>query len=129
MRETTEVAIPWGVKEDRIHEFAKILAVADAFDAITSERIYENRFSPFYALKEIRDEAFENSLDPRIALVFFDKLMSYFVGSKVVLSNGDKGEIIYFNKKDLYNPVIKVNGEIIDLSKEDDITLEDVLVF
>ncbi len=119
---------PLGLKEDRITEFAKIIAVADIFDAITSTRIYADRFSPFDALKEIRSGAFKD-LDPKISLMFFDNIISYFVGSDVILNTGEKGEIVYFNKEDLYNPVVRTESEIIDLSKDDARELKDVLIF
>ncbi len=119
---------PFGVGEDRIYSFAKIIAIADIFDAITSERCYEGRFSPFDALKEIRHEAFK-SLDPRIALLFLNNVTTFFIGAEVLLSNGKKGEIVYFNERDLYNPLVKIDDDVIDLTKEESIELKDILVF
>ena len=119
---------PMGVDDKRIYRFAKIIAIADVFDAITSERCYEGRYSPFDALKEIRNEAFK-TLDPKIALLFINNLMSFFIGAEVILNTGEKGKIVYFNERDLNNPIIKVDEEVIDLSLEEDISLVDVLAF
>ncbi|UMZ72503.1 HD-GYP domain-containing protein [Natranaerofaba carboxydovora] len=119
---------PLGLKEDKITDFAKIIAVADTFDAMTSERSYDQRYSPFDALNEIKAGAFKN-LDPKISLLFIDNILSFFVGSNVVLNTGEKGEIVYFYKEDLHNPVIRTDHEIIDLSKEDNKELADVLIF
>ncbi|RCX13818.1 HD-GYP domain-containing protein (c-di-GMP phosphodiesterase class II) [Anaerobacterium chartisolvens] len=38
---------PVGLKADKIHEFAKIIAVADIYDAMTSDRAYREKESPF----------------------------------------------------------------------------------
>lgn len=45
---------PLGVKKDGICIEARILAVADAFDAMTSERPYRKKHSPAQAMEEIR---------------------------------------------------------------------------
>ncbi|MDZ4165522.1 MAG: HD domain-containing phosphohydrolase, partial [Smithellaceae bacterium] len=39
-----------------IHDYARICAVADVYDALTSERSYKKGMSPFDALKLMRDE-------------------------------------------------------------------------
>ena len=44
---------PNGLKGDEIHELARIMIVADAFDAMTTNRIYKGRKSTAEAIKEI----------------------------------------------------------------------------
>ena len=38
---------PFGLAREEIHSFAKIIAVADIYDAITSDRVYQKKRSPF----------------------------------------------------------------------------------
>ncbi len=47
---------PQGLARDEIHIYARICAIADVYDALTSERSYKKSMSPFDALVIIRDE-------------------------------------------------------------------------
>ena len=60
---------PDGLKGEEIPEGARILAVADAFDAMTSDRPYRRAMDPATALQEIREEA-GSQFDPRMAEAF-----------------------------------------------------------
>lgn len=44
---------PHGLKADEIHPFGKITAIADVFDAMTTERVYRGAVNSFPALKEM----------------------------------------------------------------------------
>ena len=48
--------------------------------------------------------------DPTIASKFLETVAAYPVGVKVVLSNGEVGEVIRQNREALERPVIKVTG-------------------
>lgn len=60
---------PWGVKGENIAIAARCLAIADAFDAITSDRPYRASFSVEAALNEIKKGS-GTQFDPEIAKVF-----------------------------------------------------------
>ncbi|NCB41558.1 MAG: HD domain-containing protein [Clostridia bacterium] len=45
---------PKGLKGDEIRTEAKIIAVADSYDAMTSDRAYRKAFSPSYAIDELK---------------------------------------------------------------------------
>ncbi len=47
---------PHGLPEEAIHDFAKVVAIADVFDALTTHRPYRQALSTFRALTIIRDE-------------------------------------------------------------------------
>jgi putative nucleotidyltransferase with HDIG domain len=47
---------PKGLKSAEIHLYAKIIAVADSFDAISSNRIYRDKKSLEYAINEINSK-------------------------------------------------------------------------
>ncbi len=44
---------PRGLKGDEIHEYAQIVGLMDIYEALSHSRPQRNRFSPFYAIKEI----------------------------------------------------------------------------
>lgn len=75
---------PRGVKAERIPELSKILAVADTYHAMTSDRPYRLALSSFEALRELRAIA-GASLEERyveaLARVLCDKSLAYRDGS------------------------------------------------
>lgn len=117
---------PLGVKSEKIHEFAKIIAVCDIFDAMTTERIYKKKQSPFLVAEHIASNSF-GFLDARIATVFINNISKFYVGNVVKLSNGDIGEIVYIHKEMPTRPLIKVEDKFIDLLSEKDKYILDVI--
>ncbi len=75
---------PNGIRGDAIPELSKVLAVADSYHAMTSDRPYRGARSSFEALKELRLMA-GTTLDPTyvevLAKVLRDKDLSYRDGS------------------------------------------------
>ncbi|MBN2279610.1 MAG: HD-GYP domain-containing protein [Candidatus Marinimicrobia bacterium] len=51
---------PYGLKGDEIHLYSKICAIADIFDAFTSNRPYRKPLSAFDALKKMKEEMMEH---------------------------------------------------------------------
>jgi HD-GYP domain-containing protein (c-di-GMP phosphodiesterase class II) len=56
---------PHGLKGDAIHPYARIAALADIFDALTTKRAYKDAVRSFPALKIMRDEM-ASKLDPEL---------------------------------------------------------------
>lgn len=117
---------PLGVKSKKIHEFAKIIAVCDIFDAMTTERVYKQKQSPFLVAEHIVSNSF-GILDARIATVFINNISRFYVGNIVKLNNGEIGEIIYVHKQMPTRPVVKIEERFVDLIKEKDIYILDVI--
>lgn len=66
---------PSGVKGEEIPLQARILAVADAFDAMTSERAYRSAFSRAYAVDVLRKNA-GTQFDPNVVKVFLERVLN-----------------------------------------------------
>jgi putative nucleotidyltransferase with HDIG domain len=64
---------PLGLNTEDIHDFSKIIAIADIYDAITSDRVYRPRMAHTAALKIIQDETYEGKLDPWVGRAFVEK--------------------------------------------------------
>jgi HD-GYP domain-containing protein (c-di-GMP phosphodiesterase class II) len=64
---------PNQLKGKQIHLYARICSIADVYDALTSERSYKKKLSPFEALSLMRNEMinhFQKDIFERFALLF-----------------------------------------------------------
>ncbi|MBP1993539.1 HD-GYP domain-containing protein [Paenibacillus eucommiae] len=116
---------PYGVKGDELELFSKIVAIADVFHAMTSERVYKKSMPFYLILKQMQDNIF-GPFEPSIMTLFMDKIMNHLIGSKVVLSNGAQGKIVMINPNDPANPLIRADQGFIDLSKERALYIEQI---
>lgn len=116
---------PLGITGDKLPIHAKILAIADIFDAMTSNRVYKERVSPFKVLEMFQNQTF-GKLDYSIIMTFIKKFTEYYVGSEVQLSNGEKAKIVSLNTYELTKPLLITDaGKFIDISKSRNIQILD----
>lgn len=78
---------PNGRSGTKISMFARIITVADIYDALSSERPYRKAMSPSEAMEYIMG-GYGTLFDPLIAGTFIRKIAPYPVGTTVKLSNG-----------------------------------------
>ncbi|ABR46754.1 metal dependent phosphohydrolase [Alkaliphilus metalliredigens QYMF] len=119
---------PLGINGEQIHLFGKIIAVADIFDAMTSTRPYKGKQSALKIAEELMNDYF-GVLDQKIVRTFVSKLSDFYIGSRVILENGDVGEIIAKNPDSPMKPLIKIGNRFIDLSVTPSMKILDILVF
>lgn len=117
---------PKGLEGINVPLYARIVAVADVFDAIISNKVYQLKLSPFKASETVKMMSFDE-LDPKITNLFLKKISEHYVGSKVLLSTGEEGEVIYLNKFSINKPLIKVGEKFIDLTMQPSISIKDIL--
>ncbi|CQR45791.1 Cyclic di-GMP phosphodiesterase response regulator RpfG [Paraliobacillus sp. PM-2] len=118
---------PLGVKSDKIHSFAKIIAVCDTYHAMTSERNYRKSQSPFNVIEQMERDCYQK-FNYRIFNKFIDLFASYPLGTKVQLSNGSIGEIVYKEPKFPTRPIVRLeNGEMIILKENKSLYIEQIL--
>ena len=111
-----------GIDKDEIHEFAKIIAIVDIYDAMTHHRPYRNHMLVLDALDYIKNNAIIK-LDYVYATKFIDFVLRGLIGSIVRLNNNKTGKIIHTDKKNIYRPLIEVDETIIDLSSRPDLKI------
>ncbi len=104
------------------HIFSQIVGIADAYDAMTSQRSYRPPELPDNALKIILQLSNE-SFDPILTKSFVKLMGIYPVGSLVKLNTGEIGVVYRSNPNDLLHPIVKIildkNGYLIDPYKFD----------
>ncbi len=117
---------PHGLKGKQIHYFAKIVAIADIYHAMSSERVYHEA-TPFYLIiKQMQNDVY-GTLDAHILLVFMDRLLQALVGKKVKLNNGEYGSILLINRYNPLKSLIKTERGIIDLMAFRDIEIVKII--
>jgi putative two-component system response regulator len=63
---------PDRLKKDQIPLLARVLQIADIFDALTTERPYKSAFSPDYAIQVLRNEVAAGWRDPAVVEALCD---------------------------------------------------------
>ncbi len=118
---------PYGLKSADIHYYAKIVAVADTYHAMTSNRVYKAKNNPYLVLDHLLKNL--GSLDPEIVLIFTDHMVQYLQACQVRLSNGSIGDVVFIDKKHIKYPIIKMreNQEIINLAETSNLRIVDIL--
>lgn len=110
----------------RIHLFAKIVGVADVYDAMTSKRSYREKLSPFSVMRTLNTELL-GKLDPAACTVFLEYLSKCVMGNIVRLSDGRKAQVVYWNQVNALPVVRTDDDEFLDLSRNKEITIVDVI--
>jgi HD-GYP domain-containing protein (c-di-GMP phosphodiesterase class II) len=111
---------------DQIDDFAKIVAIADSYDAMTSPRIYRKALCPFEVVHLFQSEGL-CLYDPKYLTVFLEGIIDSFLHSRVRLSNGMEGEIVLINKSDLSKPMVKCGEDFVNLFKEEGVSITEIL--
>jgi len=116
------------VQEEKIHPYSKIVAVADVYHAMISERPYRNKQSPFKVFEQIHKDCF-GKFDLSVVQALASLLMTLSLGAKVKLSNEQIGEIIFFEQDLPMCPMIKIidTNQIISLKHEKDLCIEEII--
>ncbi|AOT71780.1 HD-GYP domain-containing protein [Geosporobacter ferrireducens] len=127
---------PQGLKCEEVHDYAKIVAIADVYDAMTSDRVYKSKIKPHQAIEYLISMG-NHQFDYEIVKNFTRYVASYPIGTMVVLSNGYRGIVSSIDKNFPHRPQIrclldplgiKCSGKsILNLVKHPSITIVDIL--
>lgn len=117
---------PQGLKADEIDIYAKIIAIADVYEAMTSARTYREPICPYKVISIFESESFQK-YDFKILYSFLSHVADELIGNRVHLSNGMEGEVVMNNINNYSRPMVNCNGNVIDLTKQRDITIDAVI--
>ncbi len=116
---------PLGIKGKDIHEFSRIVSIADVYDAMTSDRIYRKRLSISDAVEYLVSLG-NYHFDYEIVRKMIEHISIYPLGTYVSLSTGEIAIVVDTNKKYPNRPVVRlikdVNGDFYNNLKEIDLT-------
>lgn len=118
---------PLGSKGESLNLYSRVVAIADVFHAMTSERLYRTKQSPFKVLEQMLMDQF-GKFDPKVLNILVSELSNFSVGTKVELTNNEIGEIVFIDPHSHTRPMVKLqNGEIISLKQQNDLYIENIL--
>lgn len=98
---------PRGIAGEKIHEYARIAAVADVYEALTSRRVYRKAKEPYEAY-EFMIAGSGMHFDPNVIKVFSRSIAIYPNGTGVSLSTGEQGYVVKQNKIFPNRPYIRI---------------------
>lgn len=119
---------PSKLKGKDIHLYAKIISVANLYSSITMDRIYKKTDTPF-SVFEIFESTSANKFDPLVVYTLLNRIAMYYIGDKVQLTNGIKGQIIFIDQEFPSKPLILCeDGTTIDLRTEKKIKIAEIFI-
>jgi HD-GYP domain-containing protein (c-di-GMP phosphodiesterase class II) len=98
---------PDGKRGMEIHQFARIAAIADVFDAVTSERPYHSAVAQCFG-RQVVDEGCGTAFDPEVVTVFRQVVAPFPAGSEVELSDGRRAVVVAVPPDALDRPLVRV---------------------
>ncbi|MDO5522311.1 MAG: HD-GYP domain-containing protein [bacterium] len=117
---------PYGFQSKEIHEYAKIVEIIDIYDAMTSDRTYRKRISPFCVLNILENDG-HTMLDSKLLSIFLEQLAILYIGKTALLSNGETGKIILVNRNLPSRPLVQTGSKLYNLEFEKDLNIVDII--
>lgn len=121
-------------KGDEINKLARIVAIADVYDALTSDRPYRRALSPNEAVEYVMAGG-QRLFDYKMVKTFSKTIIPYPEGTLVKLSNGKIGCVERIVPDYLLRPVVRIIDtenkkkglECIDLTKNLNVVIEGIV--
>ena len=109
---------PFGYASDKIVPYAKILSIADVYDALVTERPYKKSFSQRTAVEMIMSMTAE--LDITAMRSFMESVILYPVDTPVSLSNGEQARVVENKPNAVLRPTVVglKSGIVYNLSED-----------
>lgn len=96
---------PRGLSEEQIIPYAKIVAIVDMYDAITSDRVYQKGRTHLEAISIMTQEG-GTHLDLNLTVKFIESLGIYPPASLVEMSNGEVAVVVEVHQKQKIKPKV-----------------------
>lgn len=117
---------PFGLKGKKIDRFARMVAIADVYEATTAPRKYRGALCPFMVIGIFENEGLQK-YDTKMIMTFLENIVNTYMLNRVRLNDGREGEIVFINQHILSRPIVNCNGECIDLSKSKELYIEEIV--
>lgn len=102
---------PDGLKNEEISLASKIVAVADIYDALTSDRSYRAKLLPHESIEYLFVNTSKKHLEEELVKTFINNVAIYPVGTMVELTDGRQGKVVGFPEYFPMRPIIQISGK------------------
>lgn len=117
---------PLGIGSEKIHPYAKFVAISDIFNAMTMKRAYRSASSPYLVLEQLQQDSF-GKLDAAYVRTFIERATQFHNGTIVRLNDDRVGEIVFSDRNHPTRPWVSIGGTIVNLANERQYYIEEVL--
>ena len=117
---------PMHLTGNQIDKYARIVAIADVYDAMTAARVYRGPLCPFRVIEIFETEGYQK-YDVEFLLIFLENVVNTYIQNRCRLSDGREGDIIFINKDKLSRPIVQCGSEYVNLMEHPDLTIETLL--
>ncbi|WP_036112890.1 MULTISPECIES: HD-GYP domain-containing protein [Luteibacter] len=113
---------PHGLVGEQITRLARMTAICDVYDAITSDRPYKKGWDPAHAVQ--RMASWRGHFDPRLFRAFVRTVGVYPTGALVRLESGRLAVVLDGSRDSLTQPVVRVFYSIVEGRRVDPFVLD-----
>ncbi len=99
---------PEALEGKTLHIFTRVVRIADAYDAATSERVYKGAQSPARVLWEMLAGPYKQFYDPRLMTAFARLIQPFPIGAKLRLADGRYAVVVKYNRKNPFKPTVVI---------------------
>lgn len=118
---------PLKLPADKIDYYAKLVAIADVYDAMTSARVYRGALCPFKVIEIFEQEGL-HKYDVVLIMTFLENVINTYIDNRVQLSDGRIGVVKWIDKNNLSKPMIQLSDQsFVELAKYRDLKIERIL--
>ncbi|HLD40587.1 MAG TPA: HD domain-containing phosphohydrolase [Candidatus Omnitrophota bacterium] len=97
---------PGGLKGEALSDYAKIVGIADVYEAMTHKRAYRQKFLSLETVQVILDA--KDRFDGRLIKLLIDRVGIFPVGSLVKISSRETAQVIKINIGVPLRPVVRI---------------------
>ena len=116
---------PSKLRSAQIDVFAKYIAIIDAYEAMTSARVYRQSLNPFQVIANFEWDGYDK-YDEAILKPILSRIAATQLGFNVLLNNGVEAVITRINEEHLTRPMLRSKERDIDLSEERELEISSI---
>ena len=110
--------------DEQIDQFAKIIAILDSYEAMTSYRSYRAPLCPFTVIEIFEKDGY-GKYDTGYYMTFLERMVEEYIGKEVMLNDGTICVVVLINKHKYSRPMVKSeDGKYIDLATQKDLSIK-----
>ena len=117
---------PQGLKGTEIDPYARIMAILDVYEAMTSARSYRDPKCPYQAIQMFEQNMMQQ-YDLQFTQLFARQIVDELIGNRVILNDGSTWEVAMNNANELSRPLLRNENDVLDLSRNRDLYITGII--